>query len=103
MDGRFSTSKIVAVIGKEKSFEINSLIPSLTNTNTILSLSSATADKAEIAIVNFQGTAIKRISVNLTKGTTELPVDMNNLANGNYIMSITNKSSDIKTTRFAKL
>ena len=103
LDGRFSTSKIVAVTGKEKGFEINSLIPSLTNTNTTLSLSSATADKAEIAITNFQGIVVKRISVNLNKGVTELPVDVSNLAKGNYILTVINRAADIKTTRFARL
>ncbi len=103
LDGRFSTSKTVAIAGKEKGFEINSLTPSLVNTNTTLSLSSATADKAEIAITNFQGIVVKRISVNLNKGVTELPVDVSNLAKGNYILTVINRAADIKTTRFAKV
>lgn len=103
LDGRFAVSKTVVVSGKVNGFEINSLTPSLINTNTTLSISSATADKAEIAIINFQGTIVKRISVNLNKGTTEFPVNMNSLAKGNYILSITNKLLEIKTTKFAKL
>lgn len=81
----------------------DSLTPSLVNTNTTLSLSSATADKAEIAITNFQGIVVKRISVNLNKGVTELPVDVSNLAKGNYVLTVINRATDIKTTRFAKL
>ena len=103
LDGRFSTSKIVAIAGKEKGFEINSLTPSLVNTTTTVSISSATADKAEIAITNFQGIVVKRISVNLKKGVTELPVDVSNLVRGNYILTVTNRALDIQTTRFAKL
>lgn len=104
LDGRFSTSKIVAIAGKEKGFEINSLTPSLiNNNNTTLSISSATADKAEITITNFQGAVVKRISVTLNKGVTELPVDASNLARGNYILTVINRAADIKTTRFAKL
>ncbi len=103
LDGRFAVSKTVVVSGKVNGFEINSLTPSLINTNTTLSISSATADKAEIAIINFQGTVVKRIAINLNKGTTELPVDINSLAKGNYILSIKNKLLEIKTTRFTKL
>ena len=103
LDGRFAVSKTVAVSGKVNGFEINSLTPSLINTNTTLSISSATAEKAEIAIINFQGTVVKRIAINLNKGTTELPVDMISLAKGNYILSITNRLLEIKTTRFTKL
>ena len=103
LDGRFAVSKTVAVSGKVNGFEINSLTPSLINTNTTLSISSATAEKAEIAIINFQGKVVKRIAINLNKGTTELPVDMISLAKGNYILSITNRLLEIKTTRFTKL
>ncbi len=103
LDGRFAVSKTVAAFGKVNGFEINSLTPSLISTNTTLSISSATADKAEMAITNFQGTVVKRIAINLNKGKTELPVDLNSLAKGNYILSITNKLLEIKTTRFAKL
>ena len=103
LDGRFAVSKTVAVSGKVNEFEIKSLTPSLINTNTTLSISSATADNAEIAIINFQGKVVKRIAINLNKGTTELPVDMISLAKGNYILSITNRLLEIKTTRFTKL
>jgi hypothetical protein len=104
LDGRFSTSKIVAVAGKEKSFEINSLTPSLiNNTITTLSISSATVDKAEITITNLQGAVVKRISINLNRGVTELQVDVSNLARGNYILTVINRAADIKTIRFAKL
>lgn len=103
LDGRFAVSKTVAASGKVNGFEINSLTPSLIHTNTTLSISSATADKAEMAIINFQGTVVKSIVINLIKGTTELLVDMNSLVKGNYILSITNKMLEIKTTRFTKL
>jgi hypothetical protein len=103
LDGRFAVSKIVAISGKANGFEINSLTPSLIHTNTTLSISSATADKAEITITSFQGTVVKRMSVSLNKGTTELPIDMTNLSTGNYILNVTNKSLELKTTRFAKL
>ncbi|MBC7512014.1 MAG: hypothetical protein H7320_25215 [Ferruginibacter sp.] len=103
MDGRYSTSKIVATTGKEKGFEINSVTPSLVNTITTVSIASAIADKAQIAIANFQGIVVKKISVALSTLVTELQVGVSNLAKGNYILTVTNQTLNIKITRFLKL
>lgn len=103
IDGRIYHSKIVAVTGKEKGFEINSLTPTAVTSQAILSVSSATTDNAQIAITNFYGTVVKRLSFSLNKGTTELTLDMGNLPTGNYILSLTNGFSDRKTVRFTKL
>ena len=102
LDGRIYNSKIVAVTGKEKGFEINSLTPSMVTSNALLSISSASTDNAEIAIANFQGTIVKRIAVKLNKGVTELTIDAAYLAAGNYILTLTNRFSDRKTVRFTK-
>ncbi len=103
IDGRIYHSKIVAVTGKEKGFEINSLTPTAVTSHAILSVSSANTDNAQIAITNFYGTVVKRLSFSLNKGTTELTLDMGNLSTGNYILSLTNGFSGRKTVRFTKL
>ncbi|OSZ77114.1 hypothetical protein CAP36_11910 [Chitinophagaceae bacterium IBVUCB2] len=103
LDGRIYNSKIVAVTGKEKGFEINSLTPTMVTTNALLSISSASADNAQIAIANFQGMIVKRIAVKLNKGVTELTIDVAYLAPGNYVLTLTNGFSDRKTVRFTKL
>ncbi len=103
IDGRIYHSKIVAVTGKEKGFEINSLTPTAVTSNAILSVSSANTDNAQIAITNFYGTVVKRLSFSLNKGTTELTLDMGNLPTGNYVLSLTNGFSERKTARFTKL
>ncbi len=81
----------------------DSLIPSLVNITPTVGISSATANQAEIAITNLQGIVVKRISVNINNGVTVLPVDVSNLAKGNYVLTVINRATDIKTTRFAKL
>ncbi len=102
-DGRIYHSKIVAVVGKDKNFEINSLTPTAVTSSATLSVSSANTDKAEIMITNFQGKIVKRFTVSLIKGVTELPVDAGNLANGYYILTVVNGSSKTKAIRFTKL
>lgn len=103
MDGRIYNSKIVAVTGNEKDFEINSLTPTLVTTNALLSISSASTGNAEIAITNFQGTVVKRLAIKLNKGVTELTINTGNISKGNYILTLTNGFSDRKTVRFSKL
>jgi len=105
LDGKFYNSKIVAITGKEKGFEINSLVPSVVTNRTLLSISAATNTnkKAEVVITNLQGTIVKRISIILNKGVIDVPITLNNLATGNYILTVNNGSSEIKTIRFTKL
>lgn len=67
IDGRIYHSKIVAVTGKERGFEINSLTPTAVTANAILSMSSANTGDAQIEIVNFFGVIVKRVSVKLNK------------------------------------
>lgn len=103
VDGRFYSSKVVAVTGKDKDFEINSLTPSIINSNTILSISSAAIDKAEAVITNYTGAVIKRLKINLNKGVTEVSIDAISLAKGNYILTVTNGFSKVKSIKFIKL
>ena len=105
LDGRFFHSKIVVVIGKEKTFEINSLTPSLTHNNTLLSISSATKDigNSEVLINNLQGKIVKRFTINLDKGVNEFPIDVSTLAKGNYMLTVVSGASQIKTAQFIKL
>jgi hypothetical protein len=103
LDGRIYNSKIVAVIGKEKDFEINSLIPTIVTTTALLSISSASTDNAEIAIINFQGTVVKRLAIKLNKGVTELTINTDNLPKGSYILTLINGFSDRKMVRFTRL
>ncbi len=103
VNGRFYHSKIVAITGSEKGFEINSLTPSFVNSLTVLSLSSASAGYAEIAITNLQGVLVKHLKINLNKGSTDIVINTDRLAKGNYVVRVTNGSAAVKIARFVKL
>ncbi len=102
-DGNFSTSKIVVAFGKENSFEINSITPSLIANSTLLSISSAENDKADISIINMQGNIVKRLPIGLIKGITDIKLDVSALTKGIYIIRITNSTSDFRVKQIAKL
>ena len=103
VNGRFYHSKIVAITGSEKGFEINSLTPSLVNSLSVLSISSGATGYAEIAITNLQGVVVKHLKINLNKGITDIVINTDRLAKGNYVVRVTNGSAGIKTARFVKL
>lgn len=101
-DGNFSTSKVAVALGKVKSFEINSITPNLISSNTILSLSSAQNDKAIITINSYDGLVVKRITITLAKGVTDINLALNELVKGNYILLVSTVL-EVKTVRFTKL
>ena len=103
LDGRYSNSKVVAVTANEKDFEINALTPSLVTNGTLLSISSGIIDKAEVTVTNLQGAVVKRFITNLNKGVTEVSINFNNTAKGNYVLAVKNSFSKVKTIRFVKL
>ena len=102
-DGNFSTSKVVVAFGKVKSFEINNITPNLISSRALLSISSVENDRVNVAITNFNGLVIKRIVIDLNKGVTDIPLDLNSLPKGQYVLTATNSTSYKRTTRFAKM
>lgn len=102
-DGSFSTSKVLVAFGREKSFAINSITPSLITNHALLSISSAENDKADISIINMQGYTVKRVKTNLNKGITDIKLDVSALSKGILIIKVRNSFSDIRVMQIAKL
>lgn len=102
-DGNFSTSKVLVAFGKEKSFEINSITPNLISSNTVLSISSADNDKAEILITGYQGHIVKRVNIQLSKGISDVKINLSDLPKGLYIIKVTNSLSEIRVSKIFKL
>ncbi len=101
-DGNFSTSKVAVALGKVKSFEINSLTPSLVSANTVLSLSSSQNNNVTVSINSFSGSVVKLITTTLTKGVTDIKLSLSELVKGNYILVVSTEL-EVKTVRFTKL
>ncbi len=102
-DGNFSTSKVVVVFSKEKSFEINSITPNLVINNTLLSVSSSEKGTVEISVTNQQGNVVKRQSRFLDKGNTALQLDLSILSKGLYFLKIRNSASEVRVAKIIKL
>lgn len=88
---------------KEKSFEINSITPSLITNGALLSISSAENDKADISIINMQGNVVKRLQMNLNRGITDIKIDMSGLSKGMYLIRLTNSMYEFKVIKMVKM
>ena len=102
LDGRVYTSKTTVVIGKLKGFEIASMVPTLVSSNTTVTISSATTDKAAISITNLQGATVIKKSIPLLKGNNYILLELSNLAAGFHILTSVNSEGELKTVRFMK-
>ena len=101
-DGNYSNSKVLVTFGKENSFEINSIVPNLVTTSTLIRISAAENGKADIFITNFQGVVAKRFNINLNKGVSEVKMDLTDLPKGIYIIKVINSLSDVRFSKIVK-
>ncbi len=102
-NGREYVSKILFVAARNTRFEVNGLTPTLVTNAATIHISSAVADKIQILVTNLQGKQVKLITTTLKVGFNELPLNLVNLAKGNYIAVISNGLNESKTVRFIKL
>jgi hypothetical protein len=102
LDGNFASSKVVAVFGKSKGFDITSMAPTVVTSTAQLSISSAAADKVRINITSMQGVTILNKSFTLTKGNNTISLNLSSLSKGTFVLSSYNSEGELKTTRFIK-
>ncbi len=102
LDGKFGTSKVVAVYGKSKGFDITAMAPSIVTSTAQLSISSASADIVAIYITSTQGVAILNKSFSLVKGNNIISLNLSSLPTGTFVLSSYNTEGELKTLRFLK-
>ncbi len=102
LDGNFSTSKVVAVFGKSKGFDITAMAPTAVTSAAQISISSASASKAHIYITSLQGVVVLNKSFMLVKGSNTISLDLSSLSKGTYVLSCYNNEGELKTVRFIK-
>lgn len=103
LDGNFSTSKVVAVFGKSKGFDITAMAPTVVTSGAQISISSASADKASIFITSIHGILVLNKSIYLVKGSNTISLDLSSLSKGSFVLSSYNSEGEVKTIRFIKI
>ena len=101
-DGESKYSNVVALINKEKGFELISVVPNPVQSNTVLSLSSAKAGRIDLSVSDVTGKVVIKQSVNVIAGNNPITLNFATLAAGTYQITAINADGDAKTTRFVK-
>jgi hypothetical protein len=102
LDGRFYTSKTIVVYGKEKGFEITAISPSIVSNKSNVSISSSSANRAELVIADQNGKIVSKKIYHLQTGNNEILLDAALLNKGNYFLTIINANGQKRTARFVK-
>jgi hypothetical protein len=102
VDGKITYSQVVAIINKDKGFELLSLMPNLVRSTALLNVSSAAATKMQIVVTDISGKVVSRQSVLLIAGSNQVPLNFGSLAAGSYSLSTYTAEGVLKTIRFVK-
>ena len=101
-DGAFKYSVIVALLNKEKGFELISVAPNPVKDNAILSLTSVKGGKMNISVSDITGKVIMTRSLNVIAGNNPINMNFATLGAGTYNIKVINADNEVKTTRFVK-
>lgn len=102
IDGKINYSTIVALLNKDKGFEIVSIMPNPVATKAMLSISSAQKSTMEIIITDLAGKQLNKQRVVLIAGSNQVPLNLINLAAGTYQVTGITDQGERKSVRFVK-
>jgi hypothetical protein len=102
IDGKVTYSTIVALLNKDKGFEMLSLMPNPAKDVAVLSVTSAVKSIMEIVVSDLSGKQISKQRVSLIAGNNQLPLNVGNLASGTYQVTGITADGVMKTLRFVK-
>lgn len=89
IDGRSKLSNIVLIRGdKPVSLSIDGLFPNPANTVVNVLIAAPGKDKVTVLITDMAGRTVAQKPVNVETGTNTVPVDINRLANGSYLVKL---------------
>jgi hypothetical protein len=100
--GSLKYSNIVAILNKDKGFELISLAPNPVKDQALLTLTSAKAGKIEISISDIAGKVISKQTNTVISGSNPINMSFAKIAAGTYTIVATNADGEVKTTRFVK-
>jgi hypothetical protein len=102
VNGRFYSSKTIALYGKTKGFDITGISPTITTGQLTMRLSSSSPDKVELLVLSVSGTVVKRTSYNIERGNNSITLLLNTLEKGLYFIAILNSEGEKRTRAVIK-
>jgi hypothetical protein len=102
IDGTISYSNVVALLNKDKGFEIVSLAPNPVKDEAILSVTSAERAVMEIVVSDLNGKQISKQRLSLIAGNNQVPLNLRNVAAGTYQVTGLTADGQVRSLRFVK-
>ena len=100
--GDFRYSLIVALLNKDKGFELVSIAPSPVKALAVLSVTTVKGGKMTIAVSDMTGKVVMTQSVTVIAGNNPVNMNFSTLGAGTYNITVVNAENEMKTTRFVK-
>jgi GEVED domain len=100
--GAYRYTTIVALLNKDKGFELISLAPNPVLNDATLTLTSVKAGKINLAIKDIAGKAVSNQTANVIAGNNPINMNFATLGAGTYSITAINAEGEIKTIRFVK-
>jgi hypothetical protein len=102
IDGKITYSTIVALLNKDRGFEMVSLMPNPAKEIAVLSVTSAEKSIMEIVVSDMNGKEISKQRVSLIAGNNQLPLNVVGLTSGTYQVVGITADGVKKSLRFVK-
>jgi Secretion system C-terminal sorting domain len=94
-DGNFDYSNVVNVVNKNGKFKINALMPNPTKDNLTIQFESNNNETVQIAVMDMTGRVVLTQNAQNTEGPNAVVLNLANLSNGMYMVSLKNCESVI--------
>jgi hypothetical protein len=78
------------------------LSPNPVADKTVLTISSAKADKIDIKVIDFTGKVVNKQMMNLIAGNNTIDIDIATMPSGVYVIAVKNAEGEIKLMRLMK-
>ena len=102
LDGKFYSSKIIALYGQAKGFDITSITPTIITNETMVNVSSSSSGNVELIITSSTGVTVKRKTLTVQKGNNSFSLQLADIMKGFYFLSVTNAEGETKISQFIK-
>ncbi|WP_462248791.1 T9SS type A sorting domain-containing protein [Ferruginibacter sp.] len=101
-DGRITYSNKIALLNKDKGFDIVNLVPTIIRNTAILNVTAAQKTQMTLVITDFAGRQVQNKVYNLIAGSNQMKINVANFSAGAYVIAAYTTQDETKTVRFLK-
>ncbi len=101
-NGKIIYSNTLALLNKQKGFELININPNPVKTIATINIASAESVKVQVRITNVEGRQVYVRWIQLSTGSNLIPLDLSSISQGGYQLTLEGSSGNKQTVRFIK-